>query len=748
MKIIQAVTKINDFASFKKYKPSAELPNFKRFNLIYGWNGSGKTCFSRILRSFELASPFFDNSDCEPVFEFKLSDGSSINNLDLTAFKNIRVFNKDFIDENIFCDNGPKPIFFIGKQSKEDKDKIIEAETNLQKLKDNFLVKETRYNKARENSERALTDKARDIRTALTTPMREDRYRNYDRTTLDDFIKQNLEMLKNPTTLILSDQRIGSIKKSIIQQNKPKISKLSYPDFNTSNLETEIQSYLSKAVTSQIISKLRDDEVISKWVEKGLEIHKLKALKICAFCDQTIQSNRISILEKHFNDEYQNLLNSIQELKKKCNSRYVKVQFVESSMFYEDLASEYMAEKKIAEEDIARFNSIIESFIKILEKKEKNLFAKLSFNKTETVNDNSFKKINDIISRHNKKSDNFDTQIDKDKKDFELHLIAEFLPSYNDILRENEQSKRDYVETVDFIKRSESEIKTLKENLISHHIPIQQINRHLKQFLGYDEIQIQATESKEGYKITRNGVIAKNLSEGEKTALAIVYFLAKINEEGFNLASSVIVIDDPVSSLDSNAIFQSFSFIKESIKQAGQIFILTHHFDFFRQAKNWFKYCKKEHSFYMMVNSNASGVRESSLIPIDDLLVKYESEYHFLFSILYKISVNKEKNLEKVYSIPNVARKFLENFLAFRIPILKDKEPSTHTRLEEIVYDKAKKTRIERFIETHSHPRYESGVQDFDMTILSETSAIVEDLLALVKTEDEKHYSFLLKSIV
>jgi len=43
------------------------------------------------------------------------------------------------------------------------------------------------------------------------------------------------------------------------------------------------------------------------------------------------------------------------------------------------------------------------------------------------------------------------------------------------------------------------------------------------------------------------------------------------------------------------------------------------------------------------------------------MLIKYESEYHFLFSILYRMSVNKEKDLEKVYSVPNVARKFLES---------------------------------------------------------------------------------------
>jgi hypothetical protein len=40
---------------------------------------------------------------------------------------------------------------------------------------------------------------------------------------------------------------------------------------------------------------------------------------------------------------------------------------------------------------------------------------------------------------------------------------------------------------------------------------------------------------------------------------------------------------------------------KESIKGADQIFILTHHFDFFRQVKNWFSYCNENVREYFMM---------------------------------------------------------------------------------------------------------------------------------------------------
>lgn len=746
--MIKSILKIKNFPSFVDFKPTNDLPEFSKYNLIYGWNGSGKTCFSRILRSFELGQNFFDISERESEFEFKLYDETTISNIDLSTFKNIRVFNKDFIDDSIFCDSGPKPIFFLGKQSKEDKEKIAKAEIDLTFLNKDVSAKEIRFNKAKENKDKTLSDKAREIRTALTTPTRNDKYRNYERPILEESIKNNLDVLKKPNLFKLSEDHITGIKKTILQTSLNKIEEISIPNFDITEPEKEIRSILSKAVVSQIITKLQEDELVSKWVEKGLEIHKAKNLKVCAFCNQKIPSNRIVDLEKHFNDEYQKMLSAVQELKNKCNSIRENILFPESSTFYDDLANEYLIEKKKAENALLNFDKLLNALIIVLEKKEQNLFSQPILNKIVSVDTTPFSKINEIIKRHNEKTDNFENQIDKNKKDFELHFINEFFPRYIEILQENDLAHKEYSVSLELVKKKGKEIRSLKQSLINHHIPTKQINKHLEQFLGRNDIQLNATESKEGYQIIRNGVIAKNLSEGERTAIAIVYFLAKIKEDGFDLSNGAVVIDDPVCSLDSNSIFQAFSFIKESIKDAGQIFILTHHFDFFRQVKNWFKFFRNDKCFYMMVCSESSGIRESSLVKIDDLLIKYESEYHFLFSILYRISVNKEKDLEKVYSIPNVARKFLENFLAFRVPIIKNTgEPSIYMRLKEIKFDKIKKTRIQRFVETHSHPRYENGIQDFDMTILSETSSIVTDLLKLVKTEDERHYNFMVKSI-
>lgn len=750
MNMITHVTKIKDCPSFVDFRPGTDLPEFKKYNLIYGWTGSGKTSFSRTLRSFELGENYYAQPGRSPEFDFKLGNGSSIDQSDLTAFPNIRVFNKDFINESVFGTAGPKPIFFLGKGSKEDKEKIIKIENDLPGLRKDRDSKKILFDKARVDKDKILSEKAKDIKNTLTTS-RQDKYRNYERPNLEKTINNKSEELKSPDNFKLKEERLAALQKAIQQTNKPTINALSAPDFDISDILAEVKDILKKTATSQIIEALRSDDIISKWVERGLIIHKEKKLTKCAFCNQAIPQARLMDLENHFNKDYQKIIEALVQLKGSIIARKVTITFPDASNFYDDLASEYLAKKKETDNSIKVFNQNLDSVASILEQKEQKPFSKFDLEDLAPIRDVPLQEIDKIITRHNKKTENFESQVNGNKKALEMHYIAEFIDTYNELLGEIKTLKSEHLDLVKTVKEKEIEIKKLKENLISYYIPAQQMNKNLEQFLGRSDIQIRATDEREGYQITRNGEIAKDLSEGEKTALAIVYFLTKINEEGFNLEDSVIVIDDPVSSLDSSAIFQAFGFIKESIKSAGQIFILTHHFDFFRQVKNWFSYCDRNaREYYMVVCKEENETRKSSIIKIDKLLIDYESEYHFLFSVLYRFAKGQEQRLIEMYPLPNIARKFLESFLAFRVPIAlgyRRTEPVLFHRLEKIDFDPKKKERVRRFVDTHSHPRYEGGVQDFDMTILGETPAILNDLLDLVDHEDKKHYDFLVESV-
>lgn len=747
--MIKRIIKIKNCPSFVDFTPATDLPDFLKFNLVYGWNGSGKTSLSRILRSFETGRCYYNDSIC-PEFELKLDNDTTIKHTNLAGFNQIRVFNKDFISENVSYDGcSAKPIFYLGKDNKETNEKIRDLGEKLASVKEKLEEKRRSLVKANENKDKELTNKAKDIRINLTTP-NDSNYRNYERPNLETSLnKHSSTILKGK--IKYSEKELGALKKAIVQDSKSTINKINIPDFDLSVLANQIKEVLSKSVISKTLEELSRDTQISQWVEEGLSIHKDRKLKKCSFCNQQIADTRIKELENHFNDEYQSTLATVKSLLLEVINRKINsFIFPNSSEFYGDLSDKYVLLKNGAEKVITEFNDELERIKNILDKKSQNLFDKQQLDQVKIIDKTKFDEINDLIEVHNKRTIDFDNQIKQNKESLELYYLSEFFKTYQDILANCKIIKEEADSLEDDFSKKSDELTTLKQSLISFHIPVEQINNDLEDFLGRKDLKLKAVDEDKGYEIIRNGEVARDLSEGEKTALAIVYFLAKIKEDSFDLKNGVVVIDDPVSSLDSGAIFQAYGFIKESVKEAGQLIVLTHHFDFFRQIKRWFSWSgnKSQSSFFMCVCSEVSGDRRSSLVKIDDLLIKYESEYHFLFSLLHRLTENNETNLEKLYSIPNVARKFLESFLAFRVPTIGNKgEPYLNSRLEEIEFDKKKKERIQRFVETHSHPRYESGIQDFDMTVLGEASSIVKDILELVKTEDEKHYNYLVKSI-
>jgi wobble nucleotide-excising tRNase len=248
--------------------------------------------------------------------------------------------------------------------------------------------------------------------------------------------------------------------------------------------------------------------------------------------------------------------------------------------------------------------------------------------------------------------------------------------------------------------------------------------------------------------MTRNGLPASGLSEGEKTAIAFLYFLKSLQDKSFDLANGVVVIDDPVSSLDANALFSAFGYMKERTKDAGQLFVLTHNFCFFRQVKNWYRHLphqgKKDPALrparlYLLHVATRAGQREAALAPLDPLLEEYESEYHYIFKRVYDESQRCAigGGLEACYGMPNIARRLVEAFLSFRFPTCTG---HLAKQLDAVPFDAARKARILRFLHTHSHHGHVAE-PEHDLSMLSETGAVLGDVLALIEATDRDHFN-------
>ena len=219
------------------------------------------------------------------------------------------------------------------------------------------------------------------------------------------------------------------------------------------------------------------------------------------------------------------------------------------------------------------------------------------------------------------------------------------------------------------------------------------------------------------------------------------------------MKKGVVILDDPVSSLDANALLCAFAFIRERTQHAGQLFVLTHNFTFFRQVRNWFHRMKGQNKkqiadrparFYMLECVKNNQQRCSSIRWLDPLLERYQSEYHYLFYLVYRLAMKPQRQgLEDYYVLPNVARRLLEAFLAFRRP---QEAGDLWTQLQAVPFDENKKTRIIRFLHTHSH-QGQVGEPEHDLSALSETQAVLQDMLDLIKSEDPKHFSAMISLV-
>lgn len=109
------------------------LPEFKRFNLIYGWNYSGKTTLSRILQALERGVVPMEFVGCE--FQVSHTDGAPLGTRSVLLHPKLRVFNRAFVENNFHQDMaGAKPVVVIGEENQKLKNRLLNLQARREKI--------------------------------------------------------------------------------------------------------------------------------------------------------------------------------------------------------------------------------------------------------------------------------------------------------------------------------------------------------------------------------------------------------------------------------------------------------------------------------------------------------------------------------------------------------------------------------------------------------------------------------------
>ena len=262
------------------------------------------------------------------------------------------------------------------------------------------------------------------------------------------------------------------------------------------------------------------------------------------------------------------------------------------------------------------------------------------------------------------------------------------------------------------------------------------VNENLALLLPGDDILAVKLDETD-FEFQRGGRVAKNMSDGEKTAVAFSYFLAKLNEGPAPLDETIIVLDDPISSLDENHIYAVHSICENRLSKARQLFVLTHNSSFFGLSKDWMK--GKASSFYQTDRKQSENQEwYSTIARLDRMLYRFKSNYHYNYCQLKMLSEKQSPALEELIAVPNQVRSLLEAYLGFIFP----EKGNLDDKLPRIIPSNEVSKLVIKFANENSHAHSLSQATEIAAYIVH-TKQVISYVLSAIQAHNPEHVASL-----
>ncbi|WRA86145.1 AAA family ATPase [Helicobacter pylori] len=645
----------------------ASFKDLNSINFIYGANGSGKTTTSSFLKN--LAENGIED-------KFANSKIAWYNNESLK----IEVYNKQFKEEQ-FRNSQVKGIFTLGKKTNENLEKIesktksINEEKEKKKKNKESLQKLEQERKEKEKDfadrcwEKLYKKNEEDFKEILEGFKRKEKFK--------EKILKEFENDKYNQSEIVGLEKLKEKIEIVFGENQTELALLecNLTDFdfieNHSIWEQKIVGSGDAAI-ADLIKKLSNED----WVAWGREY--IKDNSICPFCQkETITEEFKKQLESYFDTSYQESTETIKEnmehyasITARALERLDKIVETEQKNQQTKLNTESF--KRIVETLKSKINGNQQK----MHDKSKEMSRSFELESTK----NEIKEIRDLIdttnqqiAKHNEIIKNIKNQKKTCVEQTWKFLVNEFksdiqeydkkrcglekgISNLNEEIRENQEK----------IKKLENEIRELEKTMVSIRPIVNEINTLLERY-GFTNFGLACTEDEKSYRIQREDgqLVGETLSEGEVTFITFLYYyhLTKGSLKESDISKNkVLVIDDPISSLDSNILFIVSVLVKELMKETmkektniKQIIILTHNTYFYKNITYDLKRYQGKYSFWIInKDNNISKIKSYKENPI-------KNSYELLWQ---EVKQAKENNASWV-SLQNVMRRIIEYY--FRI---------------------------------------------------------------------------------
>lgn len=648
---------IKSVASFDDTEET--IDDLSNINFFYGSNGSGKTTISRVIAD-EAAYP-----QCAVTWR----GGNKLESL---------VYNRDFVGRNFNSDSELKGIFTLGEKNDADLKAIADAkktkddlETEVQGKNKTLRGEDGNGGKVAELSalENEFEGQCWDLKIKYDSDFKDafKGVRGKKATFKGQLLKeaedniadlQTLEQLKAKCVTVFADnlEKMSSI---------PPLQYSDLVDLETADILTKKVIGKEDVDIAAMIKKLGN----SDWVKQGRAFYDVND-GTCPFCQQETDEVFAESLNKYFDETYLNDIAAIEQLETSYETFSTNI--IQRLQSINDAAPHCLdcekldSQKNLVETKISANKKHIAR-----KKKEASLVVQLESLK-ETLDEISLtiKSANDKITSHNKTVDNIDQEKCNLKSQIWKYIVEEgkaVLDSYKSretpLVAAIEGLRKGVTDKGDEKKIKTDEIRVLEKKITSIQPTIDEINDLLSSF-GFVGFKIAQSAKGGYYTIVRpDGSEAKEtLSEGEKTFITFLYFyhLLKGSTTEIGMTENrVIVIDDPVSSLDSDILFIVSNLIKQLFREvrAGtghikQVFIFTHNVYFhkeitFNQKRS--DGAMNEETFWVVKKiEQYSSVKKHGDNPV-------KTSYELLW--------NEVKYEERsILTIQNTLRRILENY--------------------------------------------------------------------------------------
>lgn len=682
---------------------------FKRLNVLYGRNYSGKTTLSRVFRSLEtgkLPLNYLGSS-------FSLTgDKGVVTHAGLLAHNyDVRVYNRDFVTDNLsFLVNQEaggviKTFAIVGEQNKEIDDAIaaIEAKLGSVEGKGGLRFDLEAKKKERDRTKSAYTTASSALEEKLRVHANDKikKNRQYGSAVYNiGHIKSDIASTKKAGFVALTTEQ-QAVKLSLLKQEAlHDITGTLAVTLKLESLTATAEPLLSKTITpTKAIEELLKDSALQLWVKQGMGHHREKR-STCAFCRQDLPHDIWQVLDEHFSKESGDLETSLDAAITSVTNEISTIAGLNTftgAQFYADERTAFEVSSKALSQALAVYKKDLETLKKSLETRKNNLFQPTAL-KTPAHDAQEIAKhvadINSLIATSNGKT----ATLEKDKTAARDALRLADVFAFADAITYDKElgniatlkttadsASAAFTDAEKEIREAEAEVQTLRAKQKDERKGAERVNALLNNFFGHDGIKLEARDDADHatvkFEITRNGKSAYNLSEGECSLIAFCYFMAKLEDPESKGKELIIYIDDPISSLDGNHIFFMFSLIESLIAKPTknldgsnfyrykQLFISTHNLDFLKYLKKLSLPPEKNHGgnqhFLIERNGGSSNI---SLMP--SYLKEYITEFNYLFHQIYKCRDAEYAKVshEPFYSFGNNLRKFLEAFLFYKYP--------------------------------------------------------------------------------